>query len=109
MTSTPSRRRSHRNGTEWQAIFTRVVDSGLSIPVFCKREALCVNSFRRWHARLVGTAIVKRPAAQTSVPAFVDLGPLVTPTASAAVSADEGRFELRLNLGAGIVLTLVRG
>jgi hypothetical protein len=103
MTTAQSRRRTHRSAVEWQAIFVQFDDSRLSVPAFCQREALCENSFRRWRARLADTAGANRPAVQSTAPAFVDLGPLV-----AAPAASEGRFELRLDLGGGVVFTLVR-
>jgi len=104
MTTTPSHRRQHRSISEWHDIFARHRDSGLSAAAFCKREAICEGSFYHWRTQLVGGADIQRAQPPSSTPAFVDLEPLVTAPASS-----DGRIELRLDLGAGIVLTLVRG
>ena len=98
-----TRSRQHRNPTEWQTLFAQFETSGLSVAAFCRRHAICASSFHRWRAKLAGMLPVPPAAAASNPSAFVDLGPLMSKPSS------DGRLELRLELGAGLTLTLVRG
>ena len=64
-----------RNEAQWRSLLTRFSDSGLSVSVFCRREAVSAASFYRWRGLLDrhdgGEGLVVR-----SEPAFVDLGAL---------------------------------
>lgn len=102
-----------RLGSEaWQELFRRHAASGEPIGTFCQREGVSTHSYRRWKLRLGGeapTAPTKYGAAKlhklksvTAAP-FVDLGAIGTAPSAA------GRFELRLDLGGGLTLHLVRG
>lgn len=99
-----------RLGSEaWQELFRRHADSGEPIGTFCRREGVSTHSYRRWKLRLGETVTAprttKKPQQVSSVTAvpFVDLG-AITSAPSAA-----GRLELRLDLGGGLSLHLVRG
>ncbi len=97
--------RRRRYGAEtWQKILGRFEESGLDAPAFCTRERVSMPSFRRWQKRLGGEsdrAVVARAAEMAGKPAgFIDLGDL---------RAGDARFEVRLELGGGIVLSLARG
>jgi transposase-like protein len=94
------RRRQHRSPAEWQTLLAQFQSSGLNTVAFCRRHAISESSFHHWRTKLAGS---NSSSPTAPLPPFVDLGPLVTAPAS------EGRLELRLDLGAGIVLTLVRG
>jgi putative transposase len=103
--STMEKVRRRRYGAEtWQNILGRFEESGLDAPAFCTRERVSMPSFRRWQKRLGGEsdrAVVARAAEMTGKPAgFIDLGDL---------RAGDARFEVRLELGGGIVLSLARG
>ena len=90
-------KRVRRSAESWQALLTKQSASGLSIAAFCARERLSEASFYLWRSRL---ALGSTPAAVAPPrQAFVDLGAL----------SGGGRFELRLDLGAGLVLHLARG
>jgi putative transposase len=100
-----------RLGTDgWRGLLAQFVNSGLTVSSFCAREGVSAASFYRWRSqlgvesevvqRLPSAPVVKRGDAQT---AFVDLGAL---GGSEALSS---RFELRLELGGGLLLSLVRG
>ena len=91
-----------RSEAERRAILTRFADSGLGVTEFCRRECISDASFYRWRTS-VGDAITARKSSSPVPAAFVDLGML-----GAAPSAAP-RMELKLDLGAGMVLHLVRG
>src|SRR5665213_4431257 len=97
------KRRRHRAKT-WREILGRFEESGLAAPVFCAREHISIHSLHRWRRRLGGEsdhALVAKAAQLTSKTAgFINLGDL---------RSSEPRFEVRLELGAGIVLSIARG
>lgn len=103
-----------RLGNEaWEELFRRHADSGEPIGAFCRREGVSTHSYRRWKIRLSGEAATaaSRPKSNgkppkvspVAVAPFVDLGAL-----GAAPSA-AGRLELRLDLGGGVTLHVLRG
>ncbi len=97
------RRRRYR-AEAWRKILGRFEESGQAESVFCAQERISTQSLRRWRLRLGGEsdrALVSKAAHVTSHPAgFIDLG-----TLRSSVS----RLEVRLELGAGIVLSIARG
>ena len=102
-------RRSQRGAAGWAAVVGRWRASGLSVQAFCRRDGVNRSGFYRWRALLEESESrgLVSPARTPTVVAqgptdFVDLGVLGQPVGSG------GRFELRLDLGAGLVLTLVR-
>jgi putative transposase len=104
-----TRTRRHLSSQAWAEVFRRFDGSGESVTGFCKREGLHTSSFRRWQRRLSTTADTpstteprepRRPAAMAS---FVEMGSM------AAANETTGRLEVRLELGGGLVLQLVRG
>lgn len=101
-------RRQRRSARVWRALLAQFASSGLTVAAFCRHESVGIASFYRWRSRLGPASAVatRSPVAQAAPDAtadFVDLGPLIT-TASAPA-----RFELRLDLGGGLVLQLRRG
>ena len=97
--------RQRRSAEEWRAIFERRVASGLSIAAFCQREGIAQSSYARWRTLLVNAT---RNAGVEVLPTgvgFVDAGVLM-PRAKADTAE---RMDLRLELGHGIVLHVVRG
>ena len=96
-----------RRGAEsWRELVARQVRSGLSAQEFCRREGLNAWTFYGWRSRLrARTTVVEEPATRSVVieePAkgFIDLGALGGGGAS--------RCEIRLELGGGVVLQVVR-
>jgi hypothetical protein len=96
----------------WGAVMRRFDGAGLTVSDFCAREGLNTASFYRWRARLGATGEpqakdgrVKRAAlsVQPSARDFIDLGSLPARARDAG-----GGLELRLDLGEGIVLQIVR-
>jgi hypothetical protein len=110
--STPATQ-AQREST-WQDRLARYVASGRSVVAFCRDESISVASFYGWRHRLSardGAPAAASPAEPYSP--FIDLGPLTaarpakpaSPTTSATVIAG---IELRIDLGQGIVITVVR-
>jgi putative transposase len=86
----------------WRALLARFEESGLTAVAFCEREGVSGKSFYRWRTRLgvagkAGTRTVAREA--SPAPGFIDLG---------ALRGGSSRLELRLDLGGGVLLHLVR-
>jgi putative transposase len=101
-------KRRRLSADAWRGVLARFASSGLTVQAFCQREAISTASFYRWRSMLEAAIPAeeqpqKAPiaVAASPTPDFVDLGTL-RPTASS-------RFELRLDLGGGLLLHLVRG
>lgn len=96
----------------WHSLLTQYAASDLSVRAFCQREAISPSSFYAWRTRLA-----LRDA--TSSNAFIDGGflnlsvtdqsnhPLAAPPAQPS-HAVMPTFELKLDLGGGLLLHLVR-
>jgi transposase-like protein len=101
--------RQRRSEGAWREIVERQRQSGLTVPEFCEREGIKAASFYGWRSRLRegsqsppdSGSIPKKPKATEGLPSgFIDLGSLGT---------SGSRFEVRLELGGGVLLHLVRG
>ncbi len=91
-----------RNLVERRALLSRFEGSGLGVTAFCQRERISAASFYRWQ-RESGGAIDQSAAADVErASAFVDLGAL------SMQASTTPRLDLRLDLGDGLVLHLVR-
>ena len=93
---------SKRSRHEWRTLLAAFDGSGLGVDAFCRREAISAASLYRWRNLInndskSGEAVVSRRA-----PAFVELGPLNT------TAPQRARIELKLDLGDGLSLHLVR-
>lgn len=93
----------------WRVLVAEQKCSGLSVARFCAREGVSTARFYQWRTRLgrdggQGPSDAVPVRGEEAVPGFVDLGALGPGTPSGG-----GRFELRLELGGGLVLQLVRG
>ena len=89
----------------WRAALGRFTHSDMTVGAFCKRERVCLSSFYRWRSILgsgEGKAEPTEPAmvVASRAPSFVDLGPL---------GAGGPRLEVRVDLGGGLTLSVVRG
>ena len=95
----------HRSIEARRSLVDGHAGSDLSVEAYCAREAIKVSSFRRWRRQLVDAPTVDRAAlssvsAHDVAPTFVDLGTL---------SDGRSRFDLRLDLGRGVVPHLTCG
>jgi hypothetical protein len=107
-----TRSRRHLSAQAWAEVFRRFDGSGESVTGFCKREGLHTSSFRRWQRRLASMAATplttqarepREATRQASATSFIEVG------AMGAASQPAGRLEVRLELGGGLVLQVVRG
>ena len=102
-------RGQRRDADGWRGLMRQFAESGLTVAQFCEREGLATASFYRWRSRLGASTARKvrlsRREASTPKPAsapsgFLDLGTLTASPTS--------RMEVRLDLGGGVVLHVVR-
>jgi putative transposase len=93
---------SRRSRQEWQSLLAKLDDSGLGIDAFCRREAISAASLYRWRRLLGDVGDRDRAEVTHTTPAFVDLGTLNSVTPS------RPQLDLKLELGDGLVLHLVR-
>ena len=98
-----------RDASTWREIVDRQVQSGSTATEFCEREGLSLASFYGWRSKLRGksdadsgavTVTEKPKPAQTNPGRFIDLG---------ALGMSGPRIEVRLELGGGVALQVVRG
>ena len=99
--------RLRRSESAWREIVARQAESGLTVQSFCEREGINGASLYGWRSRLrAGSASARTPRgasktdkAEKSSAEFIDLG---------ALARGQSRFEVRLDLGGGVLLHLVR-
>lgn len=91
-----------RSRQQWRALIERFGASGLSVQAFCRRESISDVSFYRWRKALGAQGVGGAVVVQGTSPGFVSLG-----TVNARPLRE--RLELKLDLGEGVVLHLVRG
>jgi hypothetical protein len=106
-------RRRRLDTHSWREVMLRFSEAGTTVSAFCAREGLSTSSFYRWRERLdsVGDAGGAAPrrggrselAVQPTAAGFIDLGHLAGPPRDVGAS-----LELRLDLGGGVVLQIVR-
>lgn len=107
------KRRRSLSVQEWSRVMRRFATSGITVSAFCRREGLNEGSFYRWRPRVRAASMNRNLAVQESLElpppqpsSFVDLGALHD--ASASPIAGGGTLDLRLDLGGGLSLHLVR-
>ena len=96
------RRQKHRSTSEWQALLDKFAGCGMSVADFCQTEAIGLSSFYRWRG-LLGDSQHTLPVPGKTCDAesrFIDLGDLA--------QTSSGQLNVRLDLGCGVVLHLVR-
>jgi putative transposase len=107
MDGTTKSRRRRLSGDEWRGVLQRFSEGEEALSAFCRREGLSVSSFRLWRSKLTTKIDEVSPvpaAVEDEGMGFVDLGEL-----GDAPPATSGRLELRLDLGGGVTLHIVRG
>lgn len=94
-----------RKEVEWRQRLARFAANGQQIKLFCQAESVSEATFYRWRKQLAETA------GATADAGFIDVG--VMPPASAVPSMTQcesagAALEIRLDLGHGLVLQIVR-
>lgn len=102
------KRRRRLNEHAWREKMRRFDAAAVTVGEFCKLEGVSDSSFHRWQSRLTAAPVsgssVEREESPVKTPAtFVDLGSL-----GATSTAMPARLELKLDLGCGLTLHLVR-
>lgn len=92
-----------RSQDQWLTLLQKFAVSDVSIADFCRQEGISEGSFYRWRHLLTTGQLRPRPITDEIPASFIELGTL-TPAAT-----DSSRLDIRLELGGGIVLHLVRG
>ncbi len=93
---------SRRSRHEWRSLLAKLDDGDLGVDAFCRREAISAASLYRWRTLLSNGSDGGKAVVSNKAPAFVDLGTLNS------ASSSRPRLELKLELGDGLVLHLVR-
>ncbi len=95
---------SRRSRHEWRSLLAKFDGGDMGVEAFCRRQAISAASFYRWRGLLGNGSGSDGGAgvASDAVPAFVDLGTLDSSASS------RPRIELKLDLGDGLSLHLVR-
>jgi hypothetical protein len=97
----------------WRVLVSAFEASGLSMPAFCQRKGIAESTFYAWRARLRGGRRRVKAAVPSSTRGFVQLGGLGASGVSALLSPTRTDtalgLEIKLELGAGVVLHLRRG
>ena len=93
---------SWRSQNEWQSLLAKFGGSGMGVEAFCQREAISATSFYRWRSRVCRGGDGGALEGVETASAFVDLGTLKYE------SAPRAQLDLRVDLGDGLVLHLVR-
>jgi len=97
-------RRGRRTATAWRGVLARFAQSGMTVLAFCEREEISRESFYRWRSKLTLSPdqppVHKETRVTSTAAGFIDLG---------ALRRGSSRLELRLDLGGGVLLHLVRG
>jgi len=107
--SKPRQTRRRLDEQMWRAVLARFDSAAMTVQEFCLREGLTRSSFTRWRTRLrtglkrLPAPGVAKAAAPAPKPSFVDLG-----LVGAAPAAEYTAVDLRIELGGGLSLHLVR-
>ena len=91
-----------RSEAQWRSVLRRFDASQISVDAFCRREGISDASLYRWRKRIGVNPGRATPVREYSAPVFVDAGTLGTRAARGS------RLELKLDLGEGWVVQLVR-
>src|SRR6185437_5687668 len=94
--------RERRSESAWREIVSCQAESGLSVQAFCEREGIKAASLYGWRSRLQQEAqdassaarVPRKPRPEKPTGEFIDLG---------ALSSPSSQFEVRLDLGGGVL------
>ena len=87
---------------EWRRRLARFAASGQQVRQFCQAERVSTATFYRWHKLLGDSALAPDSG-------FIDVGPMPSaPRATPKTAPASAALEVRLELGHGLVLHIVR-
>jgi transposase-like protein len=95
-------KRVYRNVEQWRELSSKQADSGLSVEQFCEAEGINPGVFYTWRRRLEGPGRVARKKPSKAAEPFIELGAVPSRRA-------QERCEVRMDLGGGILVSVVRG
>ncbi len=95
--------RQRRRASGWRELVSRQARGGQTVQAFCEREGISTASFYGWRSRLKQAGDIRTVRQKAPAPGFIDLGELGKPDGTGA------RFQVRLELGSGMVLSIGRG
>ena len=114
--SKPRQTRRRFDEPSWWALLERFDGAAMTVKEFCRCEDVTCSSFFLWRSRLraepkrapapAGAKLVTKAAALAPRPSFVDLGLLGA--AAPTPAAQHAGLDLRIELGGGLSLHLVR-
>jgi hypothetical protein len=104
-----------RRESRWRDRIARCSASKQSIEAFCRSEAVSTAAFYGWRARLRSLDVDAALSQRAAPSPFIDLGSVNVLAASTAVPGSDVApnhtrtgIEVRIDLGYGVVLTIVR-
>jgi hypothetical protein len=112
-----SKARTEQRESQWRDRMQRHAESGQSVAAFCRSESVSDASFYLWRARLRARDGEREQAHSASAlpEAFIDLGPMQkagkdspAPRGNEPANEPGSGIEVRLDLGHGMVLHIVR-
>lgn len=95
-------KRVRRSAGEWRALLSKFAGSGLDVKAFCRREGISAARFYRWRGALSAPKDRGGRVGHHLAPRFVDLGALNS------IASPRSRLDLKLDLGDGLILHLVK-
>ena len=96
-----------RSASAWREVVARFGQSGLTEEAFCEREGLGAKLFHRWRTKR--SSATRRPPADTSVRVASSPGPAAGFVDLGSLKDGGSKLEMRLDLGGGVLLHVVRG
>lgn len=93
---------TRRSEGQWRRLVSKFSGSGMGVDEFCQRQGISGASFYRWRNLLGASADDGTQVGSKIEPAFVDLGTV------SSVPKPRPSLELKLDLGDGLMLHLVR-
>jgi hypothetical protein len=117
MDTQSSKARTEQRESQWRDRIQRHAASGRSVAAFCRSESVSDASFYLWRARLRARDGDRQHEQRTCVvpEAFIDLGPMQgtgkdssTPGGNEPANEMSRGIEVRIDLGHGMVLHIVR-
>lgn len=101
-------RRERRSESAWRDLVDEHRKSGLTAAVFCEQEGITPASLYAWRSRLGRSSPIESPGTHAPSKSGANVDPPVEFIDLGSVGSTQSRFEVRLDLGQGVLLHLVR-